>query len=115
MGERPNVLIIMCDQLSAGVLGCYGGPVPTPNLDALARDGVIFTDATCPTPICSPSRASLITGLYPHTYGIVYNVNRPDYPAISPTTDSTFAVRRGWNGIRCGTLGRYTGILASWP
>ncbi|HID94806.1 MAG TPA: hypothetical protein EYP53_01945, partial [Candidatus Latescibacteria bacterium] len=87
MGEHPNLLIIMCDQLSPGVLGCYGGPVPTPNLDALARDGVIFTNATCPTPICSPSRASLITGLYPHTHGIVYNVNRPDYPAISPKID----------------------------
>jgi len=87
----------MCDQLSACVLGCYGGPVPTPNLDGLASSGVRFENAFCPTPFCSPSRASLITGLYPHTHGIVHNVNRRDYPAIPApagqeglkTTDTT--------------------------
>jgi len=83
----PNVLILMCDQLNAGVLGCYGGPVRTPHIDRLAREGVRFDNAVCPTPFCSPSRASLITGLYPHTHGIVVNVNRRDYPAYdSPPT-----------------------------
>lgn len=85
---------MMCDQLNARILGCYGGPVPTPNLDRLAREGVTFSNATCPTPFCSPSRASLITGLYPHTHGIVYNVNRRDYPAISaPPTEE--GIKRG--------------------
>lgn len=86
---RPNVLIIMCDQLTARVLGCYGGQVPTPNIDRLAEQGVLFTDAVCSTPFCSPSRASIITGLYPHNHGIVTNVNRRDYPAIGgpPTED----------------------------
>ncbi len=78
----PNVLIIMCDQLNAGVLSCYGGPVPTPNIDRIAGEGVRFTDAVCPTPFCSPSRASLVLGTYPHRHGIVSNVNRRDYPAI---------------------------------
>ena len=88
MDQRPNILIVMCDQLNAGVLGCYGGPVPTPNIDRLAGEGVLFTDATCPTPFCSPSRASLITGLYPHAHGIVCNINRRDYPAIGgPPTE----------------------------
>lgn len=73
----------MCDQLAPQVLGCYGGPVRAPNLDRLAREGVIFTEATCPFPVCSPSRASFITGLHPHAHGIVHNVNRRDYPAIS--------------------------------
>jgi len=82
MATQPNVLLLMCDQLNASVLGCYGGPVPTPNLDRLAAQGVRFTDATCPTPFCSPSRASIVTGQYPHTHGIVHNVNRRDYPAI---------------------------------
>jgi len=82
MPERPNILLIMCDQLSARVLGCYGGAAPTPNLDRLAAEGKVFDAAFCPTPFCSPSRASLITGLYPHAHGIVYNVNRRDYPAI---------------------------------
>jgi arylsulfatase A-like enzyme len=76
------VLLIMCDQLNASAIGCYGGPVPTPHLDRLAREGVRFTQATCTTPFCSPARASIVTGLYPHRHGIVGNVNRIDYPAI---------------------------------
>jgi len=78
--ESPDVLLIMCDQLSANVLSCYGGPVTTPNLDRLADQSVRFTNATCPAPFCTPSRASLLTGLYPHTHGIVYNVMIRDYP-----------------------------------
>jgi len=88
MSEQPNILIIMCDQLTPRRLGCYGGPVPTPNLGKLAAKGVLFTQATCPTPICSPSRASMVTGLVPHTHGITHNVNRREYPAIpSPPTE----------------------------
>lgn len=71
--DAPNVLLIMCDQLTASVLGCYGGPVPTPNIDRIAAEGVQFQDATCPTPFCSPTRASIITGMYPHAHGIVAN------------------------------------------
>ncbi len=77
--KRPNVLVLMCDQLTASVLSCYGGPVPTPNIDRLAREGVRFDEACCPTPFCSPSRASLVTGMYPHAHGIVVNVD--DRPA----------------------------------
>ena len=79
---RPNILFLWCDQLNASVLGAYGGPVPTPNLDRLANAGVVFDNATCPKPFCSPSRASLETGRYPHSHGITHNVNRWDYPAI---------------------------------
>ena len=80
--SRPNLLLIMCDQLTASVLSVYGGPVFTPNLERLAGDGVVFTNAVCPGPFCSPSRASIVTGLYPHCHGIVHNVFRRDYPAI---------------------------------
>ncbi len=89
----PNVLLIMCDQLSANVLGCYGGQVPTPNIDRLAEEGVLFTSAMCTTPFCSPSRASIITGKYPHSHGILTNVNRRDYPAIpAPPTQQGIAM-----------------------
>lgn len=74
-GKMPNVLVIMCDQLQASVMSCYGGPVSTPNIDRIAEGGVIFNNATCPTPVCSPSRASLMTGLYPHTHGITMNIS----------------------------------------
>ncbi len=73
--EAPNILFIMCDQLSAHALSCYGGPVPTPNIDSIARKGVRFTEATCTTPYCSPTRASIITGMYPHAHGIVLNAS----------------------------------------
>ena len=73
--RRPNILFIMCDQLSAHALSCYDGPVPTPHIDSIARKGVRFTQATCTTPYCSPTRASIITGVYPHAHGIVLNAN----------------------------------------
>ncbi|MHC4678493.1 MAG: sulfatase family protein [Planctomycetota bacterium] len=88
--ERPpNILFIMCDQLSANALSCYGGPVPTPNIDRMARDGVRFTDATCTTPYCSPTRASIITGMYPHAHGIVLNCNPNRQQGIGPTDLTT--------------------------
>jgi arylsulfatase A-like enzyme len=90
--KAPNILILICDQLNASVLGCSGGPVSTPNLDRLADAGVRFTNAVCPTPFCSPSRASMSLGLYPHTHGITYNVNRRDYPAI-PAPDTEQGIR----------------------
>ena len=73
--KRFSILFMMTDQHHHGVLGCAGNPiVKTPNLDKLAADGAMFTDAVCPTPFCSPTRASLITGMWPHTHEIVKNV-----------------------------------------
>ena len=82
--NRPNVLLIFPDQLQRNVLSCYGGPVQTPNIDRLAREGVRFTEATCPTPYCAPTRMSLVTGVYPQQHGVVQNTGwkqrgmRPD-------------------------------------
>ena len=72
--KEPNVLLIFPDQLQRNVLSCYGGPVPTPHIDRLANEGVRFTDATCPTPFCSPTRMSLVTSIYPQQHGIVQNI-----------------------------------------
>src|ERR1700750_1907930 len=64
---RPNVLLIMSDQQKRSGMGAYGDPVArTPNLDELAAKSVRFTDAYCANPVCTPSRASLLTGLYSH-------------------------------------------------
>ena len=62
---RPNVLLILADDLGFSDVGCYGGEVPTPNIDALAAGGVRFTQFYSATRCC-PSRAALMTGLYPH-------------------------------------------------
>lgn len=84
----PNVLFIMCDQLSATALSCYGGPVPTPHIDRLAREGVRFNQATCTTPFCSPTRASIVTGMYPHAHGIVVNCKHTPSPSAQRGIDA---------------------------
>ena len=69
--QRPNVLFIAIDDLNDWV-GCLGGhpQAVTPTIDALAARGTLFTNAHCQGPICGPSRASLLSGKYPHTTGI---------------------------------------------
>ncbi|NOZ20974.1 MAG: sulfatase-like hydrolase/transferase, partial [Planctomycetes bacterium] len=74
-GRRFNILFLMTDQHNPSVMGCSGNPiVKTPTMDKLAADGVRFTNALCSTPFCTPTRASLVTGLWPHTHGLVRNV-----------------------------------------
>ena len=66
--ERPNILWICTDQQRYDTIGCLGNPwISTPNLDRLCAEGVAFTHAYCQSPICTPSRASFLTGLYPST------------------------------------------------
>lgn len=67
MEMRPNILLLLSDQHSHKVAGCYGDPLcPTPNIDGIARRGVTFDNAYCASPICTPSRMSLLTGRWPH-------------------------------------------------
>ena len=70
--ERPpNFVIIFCDDLGYGDLGCYGAAkIKTPRLDAMAAEGMRFTNFYCAAPVCSPSRAALLTGRYPVRSGI---------------------------------------------
>ena len=66
-GKQPNVLLLMSDQHKRSCMGIYGDPVAkTPNLDALAGQSVWFSNAYCNNPVCAPSRASMMTGLYSH-------------------------------------------------
>ena len=73
-GERPNILIFMPDQ-QQGATVLPEHPCRTPNVERLARDGVMFTQAYCPAPHCCPSRASFQTGLYPSEHGVFNNVD----------------------------------------
>ena len=70
---KPNVLFISIDDLNDWV-GCYGGhpQAITPNMDQLASEGMLFENAECQAPICTPSRASLLTGTYPSTSGLYF-------------------------------------------
>jgi arylsulfatase len=67
--QRPNILLILADDLGWSDLGCYGGEIQTPTLDALAKDGLRFTQFYN-SARCSPSRAALLTGLHPHQVGM---------------------------------------------
>ena len=69
--KRPNVVVILVDDMGFSDISCYGGEIPTPNIDNLAATGVRFTQFYN-TARCSPSRASLMTGLYPHRAGMGY-------------------------------------------
>src|SRR5512133_813443 len=67
--ERPNILLIMSDDMGYSDLGCYGSEIRTPNLDALAENGIRFTQFYNGARCC-PTRASLLTGLYAHQAGV---------------------------------------------
>ncbi len=66
---KPNILIILADDMGFSDLGCYGGEIATPNLDRLAREGTRFSHAFVTAPVCSPCRSALITGMYQTTIG----------------------------------------------
>jgi arylsulfatase A-like enzyme len=72
--RKPNFVVFLADDLGYGDIGCYGSPdVPTPNIDAIARNGVRFTDGYVSAAVCSPSRAALLTGRYQHRFGHEFN------------------------------------------
>ncbi|HCS51738.1 MAG TPA: iduronate-2-sulfatase, partial [Planctomycetaceae bacterium] len=77
--SRMNVLFIISDDLTATALSCYGNQTcQTPNIDRLASRGTRFTNAYCNATYCGPSRASFLTGYYPHATGVLgYNSPRP--------------------------------------
>ncbi|MEO1619111.1 MAG: sulfatase [Planctomycetota bacterium] len=78
--DRPNVVVVLCDDIRWNALSCAGHPhLKTPNIDALAKDGIYFENMFCTTSLCSPSRATILSGLYAHSHGVTNNFT--DYPA----------------------------------
>ena len=75
--QRPNILFVLLDDVRFDDLGFTGHPfVQTPNFDRIAREGIEFTNAFAATPLCSPNRASILTGQYANRHGILDNVDR---------------------------------------
>ena len=71
---KPNVLFILCDDIRWNAMSCAGHPtLKTPNIDRIANEGVRFANMFCTTSLCSPSRASILTGLYAHSHGVSDN------------------------------------------
>lgn len=86
----PNIILIYCDDLGYGDLGCYGSPLKTPNIDRMAGEGVRFTHFYSANPVCSPSRAALLTGQYP-TRVQVPHVLFPNSTTGLPDSEMTIA------------------------
>lgn len=78
--ERPNIIVILVDDMGYSDLGCFGSEIQTPHLDSLAHAGMLMTDFYNAARCC-PSRASLLTGRYPHQAGIGDMMNKRPYPA----------------------------------
>ena len=75
--SKPNIVFVLLDDIRWDDLGAAGHPwVRTPNFDRIAREGAFFRNAFATTPLCSPNRASILTGQYAHTHGIIDNVDR---------------------------------------
>lgn len=103
-GKRPNILFIAVDDLRPE-LGCYGSDIAkSPNIDALARQGVLFDRAYCQEAICSPSRASLMTGARPDTIRVVENSAK--FRELNPdiVTLSQHFIANGYDAVQVGKI-----------
>src|SRR5579859_2912594 len=99
--SRPNLLLIMADQHRHDWFGAAGATwTRTPNLDRLARASIRFTQATCNSPVCAPSRISLATGLQPHRVGAL------DNQAFLPRSAPTYYQALRDRGYRVGFVGK---------
>lgn len=107
--RRPNIVLIMADDLGYSDLGCYGGEMETPHLDALAADGLRFTQFYNAARCC-PTRAALLTGLYPHQAGVGLmedNLGRPAYQGFLNDRCLTIAEALRPAGYRSFAAGKW--------
>ncbi|MBE7178026.1 MAG: sulfatase [Mucilaginibacter polytrichastri] len=106
--QKPNIIFIMADDLGSGELGCYGNTFnETPNLDKLAAGGIRFTQAYAAAPVCSPTRASIMTGQYPARVGITDYLPDKSPRFLDPARYVTL-------NEALGKAGYHTGIVGKW-
>ena len=99
---RPNVLLVLCDDIRWNALSCMGHPyLKTPHIDGLASEGLLFENSFCTTSLCSPSRASILSGLYAHAHGVTNNFT--EYPEDM----DTFPKRLDAAGYDTAYIGKY--------
>ncbi len=109
--RRPNILLIVADDLGYADLGVQGcKDVSTPNIDSIARNGVRFTNGYVSCPVCSPTRAGLMTGRYQQRFGHEFNPGPPAQAQVNfglPLTEVTIADRLKSLGYRTGIFGKW--------
>ncbi len=106
---RPNIIVIMADDMGFSDLGCYGGEIQTPNIDQLAKEGIRFTGFRN-TARCTPSRASLLTGRYAHSVGVgamQTDRNLPGYRGQLSADAPTMAEILKPHGYATGIVGKW--------
>ena len=103
--RQPNIVMIYADDLGYGDLSCYGSPIATPNLDRMAEEGARFTNFYSASPVCSPSRAALLTGRYP-TRVEVPVVLSPGEAGL-PDSETTLAQVLKAAGYRTACIGKW--------
>jgi arylsulfatase A len=109
--DKPNIVVIFCDDLGYGDLGCYGHPsIRTPNLDRMAAEGMRFTDFYSAAPVCTPSRAALLTGRYAARSGMASEKRRvlfPDSTGGLPSSEITIAEALKAKGYATAIVGKW--------
>lgn len=107
--KRPSIIVVLVDDMGYSDLGCYGGEVHTPNIDRLASQGVRFANFYNAARSC-PTRASLLTGLYPHQAGIgrmTFDEKKPGYRGTLSKNAVTIAEALKENGYQTGMVGKW--------
>ena len=102
---QPNVVILLADDLGYKDVGCYGGPVQTPAIDQLAKDGVRFTDFYSGCAVCSPSRATLLTGRHHIRTGVyswIHDEGQNSHLLLSERTIAEILKDRGYSTAHIG-------------
>ncbi|MFO1120464.1 MAG: sulfatase-like hydrolase/transferase [Rhodospirillales bacterium] len=105
-GTRPNIVLIVADDLGYGDLSSYGGTVATPNIDALATAGMRFTDFHASGPVCTPTRAALMTGRYPQRAQLTEALSASATTGLDPNQITISSVLKK-AGYRTGLVGKW--------
>lgn len=103
--DRPNIILILSDDVGIGNIGCYGGAFETPNIDALANGGTKFTQAYT-TPLCGPTRCQLLTGRYPFRTGLNSNQSKDSVDPKSEVMIPTVLKKAGYATASVGKWGQ---------